>query len=99
MKSIQRSLIGTVFAACYSYGGSLFSIVSWQHFQSFGIAVKSSCVGFTLSRVTLRDLGQVIHTHVTLSQSSIHRVPQKRPHFYFSNNFVKNQPILMIFGV
>jgi len=25
--------------------------------------------------------------------------PKKRPPFYFSNNFVENLPILMIFGV
>ena len=30
--------------------------------------------------------------------SIIHCVPQKRSHFYFLNNSVKNEPILIIFG-
>ena len=29
----------------------------------------------------------------------VHCVPKKRPPFYFSNNFLKNLPILIIFGV
>jgi len=28
----------------------------------------------------------------------LHCVPEKHSHFYFLNNFVKNEPILIIFG-
>ena len=52
------------------------------------------------SKKTQTDYKQdaLIITRTHSGDRDIYTVSQKRPQFYFSNNSVKNEPILMIFG-